>query len=412
MTRAHAVVFLATMWIASVPQGLADPFGALLTDHGARPAPKSAPPRLHESYVDPVFGVTVRRITDPSQVPGLSRIRHYYSKSNPFNADETRAVFFGSDGSSWLYDTRTWMPIKSLHLRSSDPEIQWHPTDPNLFYHMEFVSGSPNVRAVQRYDIRNHSTRVLRDFREYDSARGKLEGNLDKQGRYYALVGKRGGKYEAFVYDVLNDRVSRKLSVSERQVGDWISVSPSGKYVVMMGSDRSRVYDIEMNWLRDLPMGSFGHADLCLTAEGRDVMVYDGADHQLDENRNINIADLATGKTSILARIGWGTTPHVSCRNLDLPGWALISTQGPDAKYPNHDFEIFWVKLDDSREVRRVAHHHSSRKAGGYFAEGHAVTNRNGTKIIFASNWEGREPISDYLIELPGVGRRLSEARR
>ena len=82
-----------------------------------------------------------------------------------------------------------------------------------------------------------------------------------------------------------------------------------------------------------------------------------------------------------------------------MPGWALISTQGPDGKYPNHDFEIFWVKLDGSGDVRRVAHHHSSRKVGGYFAEQHAVTNRDGSKIIFTSNWDGKE-ISDYLITI------------
>ena len=56
---------------------------------------------------------------------------------------------------------------------------------------------------------------------------------------------------------------------------------------------------------------------------------------------------------------------HVSCRNLDKPGWALISTQAPDSKYPNHDFEIFWVRMNGSGEVRRVAHHRSSREEGG-----------------------------------------------
>ena len=180
-------------------------------------------------------------------------------------------------------------------------------------------------------------------------------------------------------------------------------MSQSGKYVVAMGNDRSRVYDVNLKPVVELPKGSFGHGDLCMTADGRDLLVYDGADHELDNNRNINIADLQTGKVTIGTRIGWKSTPHVSCRNLDLPGWALISTQGPDGKYPNHDFEIFWLKLDGSGEVRRVAHHHSSREDGGYFAEQHAVTNRNGTMILFASNW-GAETINDYLVDLrPGA---------
>src|SRR3989344_5421327 len=257
------------------------------------------------------------------------------------------------------------------------------------------------------YDIRNDKKTLLRDFKEYDTARGKLEGNMDMGGRYYALIGKKGKNMEAFVYDVLNNKVSKRISVTERMADDWISVSPSGKYVVIMGGDRSRIYDIDMNHLRDLPEGSYGHADLCLKADRSDAMVFDGADLQLDHNRNINMADLATGKISILTRIGWATTPHVSCRNLNFPGWALISTQGPDQKYPNHDFEIFWVKMDGSGQVRRVAHHHSSRENGGYFDEQHAVSNRGGDKIIFASNW-GRESIRDFLIELKTVLGKLS----
>jgi glycosyltransferase involved in cell wall biosynthesis len=379
----------------------ASPLDGLLSDHQARPPQEMPRPKLHQSLIDPVFGTTITRVTDPSQIGGgVSRVRHYYAKADPFNADGSRAILFGSNGSVWLYDTVAWKPIKELAITSGDPETQWHPSDPNLLYHLDFSGNSPNVRAMFRYDIRGDRRTLLRDFTEYETVRGKLEGNMDREGRYYAMIGLRDKRLQAFVYDVANNRTSRRLDVTERMADDWISVSPSGKYVVMMGRDRSRIYDIEMNHLRDLPEGSFGHGDLCLRSDGSEVLVFDGADLQLDHNRNINIAELATGKLSSLVRIGWSSTPHVSCRNLDLPGWALISTQGPDRRYPNHDFEIFWVNLDGSREVRRVAHHHSSRRDGGYFAEQHAVSNRTGRRILFASNW-GDGPIADYLIELP-----------
>ena len=375
-------------------------FDKLQKGHERHAPPQIPPPALYKTIKDPVFGSYVTRITDPSQWKGMTRIRHYYSKANPFNADNKLAVLFTSEGSVLLYDTASWSPIRPLKLISSDPEIQWHPTDPNVFYYMDFVDHSPNVRAMFRYDIRADASTRLHDFNDYDTARGKLEGNIDKNGRYYALIGMKGkDQREAFVYDIQKDELSKRVPVTEAMADDWISVSQSGKFVVMMGADRSRVYDIQMNHLRDLPKGSFGHADLCMTADGRDLMVYDGADHELDPNRNINIADLDTGKVSIGTRIGWGTTPHVSCRNIDFPGWALISTQGPDKDYPAHDFEIFWLKLDGSGEVRRVAHHHSDREEGGYFAEQHAVTNRDGTLIVFASNWGG-SVIHDFLVRL------------
>lgn len=391
-------------------QAAEPPFNTLLNDHKVRTPPKVPVPPLHQEIRDPVFGTAVMRITDPSQLSGKSRIRHFYSKSNPFNADETRVIMYASDGEIVLYDTATWRPIKSLDVNDSEPEIQWHPTDPNIFYLMDDSSGE----AMYRYDVRTDSQKLVKSFREYENARGQNEGNMDKSGRYYAMIGSRNDKpVEAFVYDLVNDKTSKRIPVNERMSADWISVSPGGRYVVMMGSDRSRVYDINMNHLHDLPKGSFGHGDICHLADGSEALVYDGADHELDRNRNINIADLATGKVRIGVRIGWKSTPHVSCRNLNLPGWALISTSGPDDKYPNHDLEIFWLKLDGSGEVRRVAHHRSSRKRGGYFAESQAVTNRDGSKIIFASNWDGMI-INDYLIDLrktPRPGSSLPAGR-
>ena len=374
-------------------------FDNLQSGHKKLNIPTVEIPALHATYLDPVFGTKIVRITSPAQVKGLSRIRHYYSKSNPFNSDETKAIMHGSNGSVILYDAINWKPLSQINVISSDPEIQWHPTNPDIFYHMDFVGNTSNVRGIFKYNIKKNKKILLRDFKRYETARGQLEGNLDMNGRFYALIGRANNKGEAFVYDIKNNKVSKRISVTEKMAGDWISVSPTGKYVVMMG-DRSSIYDIKMNLIHELPKGTYGHADLCLGADGEDYMVFDGADYTLDGNRNINIVNLKTGKIRKLTRIGWGTTPHVSCRNLDKPGWALISTQGPDRKYPNHDFEIFWLRMDGIGEVRRIAHHHSSRDKGGYFAEQHAVTNRSGTKIIFTSNWDGEESISDFLIML------------
>lgn len=374
--------------------------GELINDHDVRPARAGHAPIFLMPTKDPVFGTTITRVTDPGQLPNVSRIRHYYSKANPFNSDGSRAVMFGSDGSIALYDTEHWRPIRVLGFDDGEPEVQWHPSDPALMYHLGRPPGAQAARAMYRMDVSTGQRTLLRDFNRYVSARGKLEGNLDIAGRYFALVGKKvDGSFEAFTYDIRDDKLSKAIPVRESMVSDWISVSPTGKFVVMMGKDRSRVFDIEMNHVRDLAIGSFGHGDLCLKEDGSEALVYDGADRQLDSNRNINMVDLATGHEIKLVRIGWRTTPHVSCRNTALPGWALVSTQGPDNKYPVHDFEIFWVKLDGSGEVRRVAHHHSLRERGGYFAEQHATSDRRGTRIVFASNWDGSAPIASYIVE-------------
>ncbi len=397
----YLLILIVLMFFVLLVQSVSSEelFSNLKTGHKRLSVPDIEKPELHKSVIDPVFNTVITRITAPSQVPRVTRVRHYYSKANPFNSNETFALMFGSNGSKWLYSAKTWEPIQKLVLWSSEPEIQWHPTDPNKFYYLAKLDRNKNPRGMFIYDLKKNKRTLLKDFSEYKRIRGKLEGNMDKKGRFYALVGTNKNGDEIFVYDVINNSISKKQKVSKYVASDWISVSPSGLYVVAMGKYRSRIYDIKMKLLRDLPRGTYGHGDLCLGENNDEFLVFDGADYEIDGNRNINIANLKTGKLDILTRIGWRSTPHVSCRNLDKPGWALISTQGPDNRYSNHDFEIFWIKLDGSREVRRVAHHRSSRKKGGYFAEQQAVTNKTGDKIIFASNW-GQKEINDYLIDL------------
>lgn len=399
---------------ASTPDCTTDcDFVGLLTDKNRHVPPARSKPALHASYVDPTFGTTVYRVTATSQIGSVSRVRHYYSKQDPFNADGSYAMFVTSDGNYWLYDAATWEPVKTVsdypHVSDSEPEIQWHPSNPDWFYYIN------DGNRFARFEISSHTTTILHDFGDdgYQETRARLEGNMDKSGRFYAMIGITGsGDSEAFVYDIENDVLSKRVNINaiEDEGIDWISMSQNGGYVVLMGDGHSYVYDYNMNYKGRLPLGSYGHADLCSLADGREVMVYDGADHVVadDGDRWINMAYLDTvngndtGSVVPLVRIGWSTTPHVSCRNTAFPGWALISNQGDGSN--NFDKEIFWVKLDGSNEVRRVAHHYSSRSSGGYFAEQHAVTNKHGTKIIFASNY-GSGEISAYLVDLTDFRR-------
>jgi len=380
---------------------------AFRSDKKAAAMPSLERPALHQEIVDPTFGAKVTRVSDISQVEGVERLRHYYAKRNPFNADESRAVLISSDGYNWVYDTQSWEPIGYLPLQSSDAEVHWHPEDKDKIFLVDFGSNY-NISRMFWLNAASGKKTLLLDLEKegFVAASGMMEGNPDRAMSVYAVAGKTqndGKKMAMALVDINAGRVIAKKEVNPRWVNDWISVSPSGKYVVAMGKEHTRIMDRQLNVLHTLPEGSYGHGDLCLTPSGREALVFDGADLQLNGDRNINIAWLDSGKLEIGTRIGWSSTPHVSCRNFDFPGWALISTQGSDSwrnDYPNVDFEVFWLKLDGSGEIRRLAHHHSSREDGGYFAEQHAVTNRDGTKILFASNWDGDE-VDQYLIQLP-----------
>lgn len=395
-------------------------FSGLLTDTDEHVPAGVSKPALLTPYVDSAFGTTVYRVTANAQLAGqesVSRIRHYYSKQNPWNADESYLMFVTSQGNYWLYDGNTYAPIKSVsdwpNVTDSEPEIQWHPTDPDRFYFIK------DGNKFAQFEISSHTSSILHDFSSvYDETRARLEGNMDKSGQYYAMIGiKPNGTSEAFVYDVINDQVSVAININsiESEGIDWISMSQNGGYVVLMSDTRSYVYNTSMSTLGSLPLESYGHADLCVAADGREVMVYDGADHAIaaDGDRWVNMAYLDTvsgpssGTIIPIAKIGWSTTPHVSCRNTQFPGWALISTKDNNDTGFNadgedsFDEEVFWIKLDGSENtVRRVVHHHSDQNdTGGYFTEQHAVTNKYGTKIIYASNY-GSGEISSYLVDI------------
>jgi len=362
-------------------------------------------PGLHKPVIEPDFGARLMRITDATQIKGVERVRQYYAKRNPFNADQSLAILIASDGINWLYDTQSWTPVKRIPVSSSDAELHWHPTDPRRLLALDFGSGY-NLSRLFWVDVETGNKTLLADLEKsgFVSASGLMEGNPDKALSRYAVAGKtRSGGFALALIDLASGKLLHRRSVEEEWITDWVSVSPSGKYVVAMGKSRTRIFNDKLELLRTLPEGSYGHGDLCMAADGREVLVFDGADYQLNGNRNINIAWLETGEMQIGTRIGWSATPHVSCRNLAFPGWALVSTQGAAGRrndYPNLDFEIFWLKLDGSGEVRRIAHHRSSREKGGYFAEQHAVTSQDGTRIIFASNW-GEDEVDAFLLTLP-----------
>ena len=143
--------------------------------------PRPAPVALHRPFKDPVFGTCITRVSDASQMPDVQRIRHYYSKANPFNVDNTRAILWASNGGYLLYDTKTWKPIDYLHIGTSDAEISWHPTNPNVYYHVDMVKDA-DVRAIVVTTSKPTARSSSHDFSEYRTARSGWKATWTPRG--------------------------------------------------------------------------------------------------------------------------------------------------------------------------------------------------------------------------------------
>jgi hypothetical protein len=167
------------------------------------------------------------------------------------------------------------------------------------------------------------------------------------------------------------------------------------------------VYDTDINLLRHFDVAE--HADLTADADGSDVYVtvnFDTAGG--NGNAAIMKYDLAAGNPTILLQPDTYTFSgtHVTCRNTlpEARGWCFASTVGS----PGDSFagEIYVYGLDGSRAVGHISHHHSSGRDLSYWAEPHAAASRDGTRVIFGSDWgTGDEnDIQTYIVYLPSAG--------
>ena len=154
------------------------------------------------------------------------------------------------------------------------------------------------------------------------------------------------------------------------------------------------------------------HGDLGVDAYGNEVIVEYGNQSEWDEDHSLYMARLDGGGMTFLFpyvnnRGIWGG--HISTRNLDRPGWAYISEQCCSSN-PVAPREMFAIKLDDSGTIERYGKHHAAPTT--YLHETQLVPNRNGTKIIFASNWSDSEVINHnappaFVLEYPQTSAGL-----
>jgi len=391
------VIFTGNVLIAS------DADTGLVTDTDAIfDIPDAPKPGYLESIIDATFGARITRITgDPGHTQGEviwgDRARHHYSKDQPWNADQTLVMIFnnGKPG-ALLLDGDTYQFRSALDFRRD--EIRWHPRNPEL---LVYTSGN----KLSSYNVRTEVHTALREFAEYSDTRyalkiGPWEGNLSNDGKWIAFAAQTpSGEYEVFAYNMEKDEKHQPLGIGTASPDDksldWVSVSASGKYVVINYSDtNTEIYDQDMNYIRKLPE-NISHFDLAVDVDGEDVAVgvskpgrYDGSVIKLR---------LRDGEITRLTFKGYAG--HTSTRNIRRRGWAYVTYQTRSRNWPPFFDEVVAVKMDGSGRVERLAHMHALRK--DYRTEAQACPSPDGKRAIFASTWDsfsGR-PIGCYVID-------------
>jgi hypothetical protein len=391
-----------------------------VTDLELRQTPSLPEPDPRTPFRDPAFGTCLVRVTDRrsdiSSDDASLGLKNEYSRVQSFNADGGKFIIRGTDGTWYLYDAFSLLPLEQLFL-DSDP--RWDASDPNLLYFSE-------ESRLMAYDIRSGGTSVVHEFaRDFPGQTlaavwSRYEGSPSIDGRYWGLMAQDADwrVVGLVVYDLVEDRVIARRNISGDPEIDSVTISPLGTYLLAYfdycepGTTGTvaqpcglMVYDRNLEQGRGL-LRIIGHSDTALGVQGREVLVYQDIDTD-----HISMLDLESGTVTPLWPIDFSHSPlgfHFSGRATQAPGWALVSTAsgGHPTDYTWMDDSVFAIELRENGEIVRLAHTHSlvdEDQEQDYWAEPHATVNPDFSRILFTSNWgrSGSSEVETFMIQLP-----------
>lgn len=394
-------------------------FSQFITNHNAIPMLTISQPMVAISFNDPSFNVPVMRITN-ARNDGATGYFPDYAKRQAWNVDETKMDLRSASGDLHIFNGQTYQYINTLSAIQGVQDIFWHPTDPLvMYYFLDNIFYSINVQT--------EIITPLYTFSSYTYVSATGEGNLSNDGRYVVVAG-YNASYEIvdfLIFDIVSNNIVNTFNVFGQFTDfDWASISPLGNYVVIDYANTIdapfnglEVYDTSFNFIWRQPIGA-GHSDMGLDIGGTEVLIMDAYD--VDSNRTyINKYNLSNGSTTSLLDISPDFDQHESCRNMNRPGWAYISTfdyvgllTDDSLTWQPFEDEVFALNMDGSGLVQRYNHHHSRRYSPStpnsdssvYFAEPHATVTKNGDRILYGSNWrlnmDQDTSIDAYIIDL------------
>ncbi len=325
--------------------------------------PKTLPrPEYLKSVHDKVFGVDYTCISDPTafNVPsGSGALLSHYPKDQAWNADMSKIVL----GGNYLVNANDYTFDKRLNVGMSDS--RWSNVNPKIRY---FCSGD----QFKKVNIETEEVTVLHTFPGYRVTVGPYEGNISADDKYVVITNESGGiATAASLYDIELDSVISTKSFSGDI--DWVTVPPSGDYIVVnnRGGSKIEVYDLNFDFLRNVGVGS-QHGDFGIDSEGNEVWI---------QVIPVSMHRLSDGVSTRLISPSLGG--HISGRGFNNPGWALVSN---DINPGSYNTEIFEVKLDGSGIIRHFGHARSSCTTYANYPMG--SVSPDGKKVIFNSDWD------------------------
>jgi len=351
------------------------------------------PPAVGNSYIDPVFGASIQRVSNAMATRNADRggnltwIENEYSTASAFNSDNSRFVLLHQSYFA-LYDGAAGAYLYDLPLEvNATSEPRWSRVDNHtLYYHFR--------NQLKSFDIATGGTNVVHTFDQYASISGNGEMDISLDGDHFVFAG--DGRF-IFVYQISTDQALPALDTSGHGF-DSIYITPQNNVLVSWGppSGTARyqgqeMFDSNMNFLRQVGHAN-GHKHLTVDTNGDEVLIWTNSDdpNPLPDCQNgVVKIRLADASQTCLLQLDWSLAVHITAP--DGNGWVYVDTESPTNPEPDspkwvpYTNELLQVKLDGSGVVRLA--HHRSRAVDRYNWQPKNSVSRDGTRLLFSSNY-------------------------
>ena len=371
-------------------------------------------PRQGESFVDPVFGSTIKRLTNEMGQASNSEI---YSKNGYFNANGT-LVHHRSPSGHNIIDTRTGQVVRASVAFNYDSSFA--PDDPDAWYHFAFGD-----TTLYKYSVSSGNRTAVKTFPGALASLGGSVDWIDRTGRYMVL--NIGGATR--VYDKASDTLySGSIPGSYGSGGGWMGISPDGNYVITSTpptSSHSWKIDHVTKSVSTTPVLFWtlcgGHGDVMSGSNGKTYFVtFDcnssgsiyAADVTLPQSPS-NVAQQLSQNRKLVQLASWSDVDgHFSRVSKGaLQDWVFASIESADDGFGSSTSgwrpfkqEILMMNALTG-EVRRLAHHRS-RECSNYYAQPRVSSTWDGSVVAWTSNfgYSGSGYADLFALNVAGAG--------
>lgn len=358
------------------------------------PASDWTKPALGGTFTDPVYGTQVRRVTSAD---GTRFDRNTYSRRQAENADGTLFFTYHGEAEYRVYNRVTLDLVRVLDIHP-DGEPQWHPTDADL---VRSVAGPNSYSGDLRWyetSVNTGATTVIADLTARIQARfpnalymkDQAEGSPSADGNRMAWTIFSDAEEPVGIvsYDLATDQILGLFDLADSPADagplDWVSMSPTGTYVMAGHWNATLVYNADLSNERRVN-NKGDHSDIALSAEGTDSYVY--IDFSADRDGGWLVAvDLTTLERTRLVNLydDANTSVHVSGKGYDRPGWVVVSTYNCKELGAWSCEKVLLVDISRTNRIYDLAHTYNC--GDDYWTETHAVVNRSFTRVYFNSD--------------------------